>query len=119
MLPRTNRIRLEKEIKSAYRTKYRDSNKLFQTCLSPSTNTEFKLLVVISKKVLRRSNRRNRLRRKIHAIFSNLQFQDRLPNSLNCVIQVKDPKFLKLDLTEMENQILPTVRKLFQNLHSK
>ncbi len=116
MLPKINRIRLEKEIKLSYRTKFRDKSELIQTYLCPNNNQDFKLLVVISKKILRRANMRNRLRRKIHAVFSGLQFQNRLPSNLNCILQVKSPKLIKLGLTEMENEILPTVRKLFQSL---
>ncbi len=119
MLPKTNRIIQEKEIKSVYRTKFRDKNSLFQTYLSPSASHDFKLLVVISKKVLRRANKRNRLRRKVHSIFSKLNFQDRLPNNLSCILQVKSPKLLQLGLTEIENEVLPSVRKLFQNLANK
>jgi ribonuclease P protein component len=119
VLPKTNRIILEKEIKLVYRTKFRDKTSLFQTYLSSNSNPNFKLLVVISKKVLRRANKRNRLRRKIQSIFSKLDYQQRLPNNLSCILQVKSPKLLQLGLTEMENEILPSVRKLFQNLASK
>lgn len=117
MLPKKNRIKLEKEIKSTYRAKFRDKKQLFQTYLTESDDSNFKLLVVISKKVLRRANKRNRLRRKVQSIFSKLDYQKRLPNNLNCIIQVKDAKLLELNLTEIENQILPAVRYLFQKLN--
>lgn len=119
MLPKSSRLVKDYEIKKAYFSKFRTKTELFQFYIRKTEKPEFQLLVVISKKVLKKANRRNRLRRKIQAIFEVLKSSNRLPLGIGCIIQVKSELGLKLKSEDLKQAILPKVTELYQKTLTK
>lgn len=119
MLPKKSRLVKDYEIKKAYFSKYRIKTDLFQIYIRKTENPDFQLLVVISKKVLKKATKRNRLRRKIQAIFEFLKFSKRLPTKISCIIQVKSEASLKLKPEDLKQAILPEITTLYQKTLTK
>ncbi len=119
MLPKLWRLIKEKDIKDTYYSKLRSNSKYSQIYLKKSKLTNFELLVVVSKKIYKKANKRNRIKRKIYAIFEELKTQDRLPSSVACIIQVKNKNILFQQKEEIKTDILPNVSILYKKLITK
>ncbi len=113
MLPKSNRLSKEKEILQAFRTKFRTNTQNTKILLSFEPNTKFKLLVIISKKVFKKANKRARLKRKIFAIFAKLYQQNRIPPNFICVIQVTNKNLLYKKLNDIYDELIPAMSRLF------
>ena len=113
MLAKQNRIVHNKDIKSTINSKFRVKTKYFTVItkknLEPSS---FKLLVIISKKISKRANVRNKIRRRIQAIFENYKSQNFLKQEYNVAIQITNPEIINLTFLELEN-IINTSSKSF------
>jgi ribonuclease P protein component len=107
------RIVHDKDIKQTYLTRYKSRNSLFQTYLRVSDEQQFKLLVVVSKKVHKKANLRNRVRRRISAIFEKLNNSNRLPKNVSAIIQIKSPLLLLLSHDLLHEQVTSEVSKLY------
>ncbi len=115
MLAKTNRLSKDKQIQQAFRTKHRAQTQNARILLSQNQETKFQLLIVISKKVFKKANKRNRLRRKISAIFEDLLAKNRLPPYITCIVQVLKKDLLTKNHNEIYEELIPQISKL----HSK
>jgi ribonuclease P protein component len=106
MLAKQNRIVHNKDIKSTINSKFRIKTKYFTVIskknFEPST---FKLLVIISKKISKRANIRNKIRRRTQAIFEKYQSQNLLQPNFQIAIQITNPEITSLTFLELENII--------------
>lgn len=74
MLAKNNRIVKDKDIKTVLRFNKRFSNvEGLNIMVNFAQLQDFKLLVTISKKIHKKANKRNLLRRRIHAIFEQIK----------------------------------------------
>jgi ribonuclease P protein component len=112
-LSKNNRIVTDREIKAAYMGRFKSRSNLFQTYLSSTNSDKFQLLVVISKKVFKRANMRNRLRRRTTGIFADLQHTNQLPKNIAVIINIKHQNMMKLSPIEMKNLLVEELMKLY------
>jgi ribonuclease P protein component len=106
MLAKQNRIVHNKEIKSTINSKFRYKTKYFTVISKKSIDQkQFKLLVIISKKISKRANIRNKIRRRIQAIFEKYQSQNILNSQFSIAIQITNPEIISLTFLELENII--------------
>jgi len=113
VLPKSNRLSKEKEIYRVFRTKFRTNTQNTRILLSFEPNTKFKLLVVISKKVFKKANKRARLKRRISAIFEKIYQQNRIPPNLVCIVQVINKNLLYKKSNDIYDELIPTMSRLF------
>jgi ribonuclease P protein component len=117
VLPKKNRIVKDLEIKKAFRTKYRLVNQNFGVFIRKNDSENFQLLVVVSKKIFKKANRRNLLRRRIISIFQHLKSTEQLPKSISVIVQVRSKDLISLDYNELKSHILDVTFNLYQKLH--
>lgn len=113
MLPKVHRLSQDKQIQQAFRTKYRYQTENFRIFVSPTQNLEFKLLIIIPKKIFKRANKRNRLRRKVSAVFENLLLNKRLPPQTTCILQITKQNALYKNIKEIQDEVIPQVSNLY------
>jgi ribonuclease P protein component len=113
VLPKQWRLIKDQEIKQTYFTKFRAKSDFTQLYLRKTVHPNFQLLVVVSKKIYKKANKRNRIRRKIESVFENLKFQNRLPPHSACIVQVKDKQILFQSPEQIKQDILPDISKLY------
>jgi ribonuclease P protein component len=116
MLPKHMRLVHKREISQALRAKFKQTTSFCKITLSKIPDDTFKLLVIISKKVSKRAVQRNRMRRRIAAIFQSLKQKQRLPAYLACVIQVTHKDLLHQPQGELDLTITKEVSILFKRL---
>jgi ribonuclease P protein component len=108
------RIVKEQDIKKTYFSRFKSSTLYSQIYLRKTNIQNFQLLVVVSKKVFKKANKRNRVRRKIEAVFEDLKHKNRLPSGTSCIVQVKNKEVLLQDKNQIEQDILPKISDLFK-----
>ena len=113
MLPKKWRLVKDQDIKKTYFTKFQAKSKFSQIYYRKTNNLNFQLLVVVSKKIYKKANKRNRIRRKIESIFESLKFENRLPPRSACIIQVKNKDILFHNQEEIKQDIIPEVSGLY------
>lgn len=116
MLPKNWRIVKDKEIKQVYFSKYKIKTQYALINLKHTTTPNFQLLVVVSKKIYKKANKRNRIKRKIHAIFSDLKNNSRLPTNLACIIQIKNKDIIFQVEDNIRKDILPAISSTYQKI---
>jgi ribonuclease P protein component len=107
------RICNQYDIRTAMKSKITTKTSHFVIKFSHSPLPTFSLVVIISKKVYKRANKRNRVRRKIHAVFEYLHSQNRLPPSIQCVIIVQNKDILFESGKTLENNLTKTLGELY------
>lgn len=112
MLPKAHRIIHTKDILSTLRSRFQSRTKFFYLKLAPS-EANFKLLVIVSKKISKRSYIRNRLRRRIHAIFELMMQSGSLPSNIKLIVQVSNKSLITSSKEELEKDLLDGVSKLY------
>lgn len=115
MLAKKNRISKSRDIDFTYKTKFQFRTEFVKLFLQRNATINFKLLVVISKKVLNKSTNRNTLRRRISAVFENLKTGNRLPPSISLLVLINDSKISLMNKNELEQHILPAVASVFKS----
>jgi len=114
VLPKKNRLVKEIDIQKAFRTKFQLYDEYFGYRLSSNPFNRFRLLVVVGKKIYKKANKRNLVRRRIHSIFEDLYAKNQLPPSTNLIIHVKSKQVIDLDYIQLKNNILSKTNKLYQ-----
>lgn len=112
MLPKNLRLVQTKEILQAMRTKYQTRTNHLHIRLRP-TGGDFRLLVIVSKKISKRANKRNLLRRRVHAIFEELKQKNQLPGNVTIVVQVIKKDLVDLEFSSLKKELLDGVGKLY------
>ncbi len=112
MLPKAYRIVHSKEILQSLRARHQSKTKYFYIKITPSQE-HFKLLVIVSKKISKRSVVRNKLRRRVHAVFEHMKSEGKLPHNVNMIVQVYSKDLIPANHYEMEKDLLDGVAKLY------
>ena len=115
MLAKANRIVHQKQIKLVYSSKYKTRNQ-YWTLISRKIKDQlqFKLLVVISKKISKQANNRNKIRRRIHSIVNQLNSKNPFDNSLSIIIQLQNSSIIKLTFEELQLQVQSSILTVIQ-----
>ena len=113
MLPKINRISAEKEIKQAQFTKFRHKTPFVNLSLKfVGVNNRFRVLVIISKKISKKANQRNKIRRRIHHILEAYFKAENFQIATNWIIQVHNKQILNLKYTELSLDLTSGLDKL-------
>lgn len=106
MLPKSNRLVADKEIKLVYFSKFRNKSKYWTIITrKDKLQLKFKFLVVISKKIAKRSNVRNQIRRRITTIVKNFN----ISSHYSIILQVQNSTIIKLKFEELQDQLQQTL----------
>jgi ribonuclease P protein component len=116
MLSSNQRIKSQGDINSVLKSKLFYVTQYSTIKLASDTAPAFRCMVIVSKKIYKKSNKRNRIRRKIMALFEDLNSQKRLPPYTKCAIRITSKEILHLTKEELNGEILPYVNKLFIKL---
>lgn len=116
MLPKKLRITRSADIKRAFRTRYRYFGDVFRVYISQSREPNFKLLVVVSKKVHKRAHERNRIKRKVHQIFADLHRQGKLPPMTSVVVQATSKNIIERSQSQLRDELIPQVSKIYKKM---
>jgi ribonuclease P protein component len=111
MLPKCNRIVTEKEIKLVYSSKCRHRFNYWNIIIRKNKFQKiYKVLIVISKKIAKKANLRNLLKRRIMDIVQNIDIN----NNYSVIIHIQSSLIIKLKFTNLktalENDILPIIK---------
>ncbi len=117
MLPKDYRLRTDEDIKQAYKTSTKINTKHSLIYLRKTKTSFFQLLIIVSKKIFKKANKRNRIKRKIIAIFEKLKFSNRLPPYLSCIIQVKNKNIILQTQIDIENELIPKIKDEYFKLN--
>ena len=116
MLSKDNRLVTDTQIKNGYRTKFQYKNSHCKFYLSPTEDLNFRLLVVISKKVYKKANKRNRCKRKVYAMYESLKSNNRLPKNIDCIVQIQNKNLLNLKQDDLLDAVVKPVSQLYKKL---
>lgn len=104
MLPKVNRISKEKDVKRALRSRFGTSSDNYKLLLQKNRESNFRFLCVVSKKISKKANKRNRIKRKLYAVVEDyLKNNTQIPN-FDCVIIVTNYAILKKTSLELKEQ---------------
>jgi ribonuclease P protein component len=112
VLPKKSRLVRHKEIQKTYHTKFK-KNTNFSRIFLRKTDSPFKLLIVVSSKINKKANKRNRIKRKINAIFEKMNRERKLPSNVNCIIQVTSKEILFLNQEKIKKDIIENLQDLY------
>lgn len=107
MLPKKNRLRKEKEFQAAYKGK-RIGNKFFSLSYRFSKNKNFRIGIVVGKKVYSKSTDRNKLKRRVREILRK-NFP-KLKQNIDIVL-ISYPKVKDIGFKEIEKNIIDLLEK--------
>jgi ribonuclease P protein component len=94
------------------RTRYQVRTEHFLLKLTDKTD-RFRFLVVVSKKISKRSNVRNLIKRRTHAIFEK-RFRDKsIPSGITIVVLTHNKKIIDTPFLNMEKELLDGVENLY------
>lgn len=114
-LPKYHRIVEEKTIKKTFHSKHRASSKMLNFWLYPN-QSRFRFLVVVSKKISKSAVVRNRIKRRIIALFEQkLKNKEPLGN-FNLSIQVKNKDIIKLSQAELIEDLEPALKYMLRKV---
>ncbi len=119
MLAKKNRLVTDTEIKKALKTKFQKFAKFYSVKISPNEEQQFKLLVIVPKKSIKKANKRNLVKRRIVSIFEELQHKNQLPIGVNLIIHIKSSEIIDLDYIVLKDNILSSVINLYQKYLDK
>lgn len=115
MLAKENRIVKDRDVKKVLKGGVRKEGKFAKfVCFE---TTKFGLLIIVPKKVYKKANKRNRVRRRISGIFESLKFQGKLPNNFLCVVNVKNKDIINQKKEVLEADVLSNLAELYFKAH--
>lgn len=106
-LPKSNRIVKNLDIQNILKKSFTANGDNFKLKFCKNKVSKFRLLVVISKKIAKKANKRNLIKRRIIYIFEKLNSNLKLPNDLDLMITAKNSGVLKLTFEKIVDDILP------------
>lgn len=116
MLPKNYRIQKKNDISSLLKSRRRLSSQHFGIQFNSTQVPNFRLLVVVSKKISKKAVTRNLIRRRIQSVFGELKSVGRLPASLDCAIVVRQPKIQELKWEALKDEVILACRQLMSRL---
>jgi ribonuclease P protein component len=116
MFPKKNRIVTAKDIKNTLYSKFKNRTQYFTITTRKNNNPDsiFKILVIISKKISKRANIRNKIRRRILAIFDQHKFENKLPSNIWLAIQITNPTIIQLTYSELQQIIADNTQPILK-----
>ena len=110
MLAKSHRLSNEKEILKAQRSKFNSSNQHFKAILLKNKLPNSRFCVIISKKVLKRSNQRHRLKRRILGLIEQVIIpKSVLSKTYDVVFFCNNKQGLHLNPTELNDDLLKLI----------
>ena len=106
-LPKSNRIVKDIDIQNILKKSFSTESSYFRAKTRKNELNTFRLLVVVSKKIAKKANQRNLIKRRIIYIFEKLKSNDKLVSSLDMMIIAKNKEVLKLPFVKIVDDILP------------
>jgi len=97
MLPKINRIAKNLEIKKAIRTNFYIKNEYFIISARKNNLNISRLLIIVSKKVYKKANLRNKIKRRLFHVFSDFvktSYKNSLRGNFDFVIRVTSKEIL-------------------------
>jgi ribonuclease P protein component len=127
LFPKSERIVKTKQIQKALKAPFRGSCLFGQILLSHRQDNKnelnqfhgFRVMCIVSKKIHKKANQRNKIRRRLLAIFADLKTKKRLPPNIDCVIIVRNKDILTATFVEYQANIIPAVSNLYQKMSRK
>jgi ribonuclease P protein component len=116
VLAREYRLKVQDEIRVVLRSKTSVKTPHTLIKLLKSELPTFRIAIIISKKIFKRANKRNRIRRKIIALFEHLKCNDRLPPYTSCIIQVQSKLIITKSNEELQSEIIPEMGILYTKM---
>ncbi|MBC7471676.1 MAG: ribonuclease P protein component [candidate division SR1 bacterium] len=113
MLPKDFRLKNQEDIRSVLRSKVSAKTEHTLIKIQISDLPIFRIAIIISKKIFKRANKRNRIRRKVMALFEQLKYNDRLPPYISCVIQIQNKNIIVQDNIQLHSQIVAKIGLLY------
>jgi ribonuclease P protein component len=112
VLPRQNRLLTEKQIFNVFKTKSKNYLDNFTIFLKKNSSKNFRLLVLVSKKVHKKAVQRNKIKRRIVSIFDSKIYKSPKLIGLDCVIQVKKQEIKKMKFLDLKEKVLFNLKNL-------
>ena len=112
MLPKQHRIVRTKDVQSALRSKDKAYTKHARIIVRNTDTQRFRVLVIVGKKIYKKANKRNRIRRKIQAVMEQALLEGDLAHNLDCVIHVTSKEILTSNSEDIKKELLPKVQSL-------
>jgi len=106
-LPKSNRIVKNIDIQSILHKSFTADSNYFKIKAKINHVGKFRLLVVVSKKIAKKANKRNFLKRRIVYLFEKLKHSNKLPDNLDLMIIIKNKEVLDLQFAKIVDDILP------------
>jgi ribonuclease P protein component len=112
VLPKSKRLVTSREILDAMKTKHQLRTNYFHIRIK-KREEGFGFISIISKKISKRANKRNLLKRKSHAVISELLHKKELPHGISVVAQVTQKSALEANYAELKIDLLDGLGKLY------
>jgi ribonuclease P protein component len=116
VLPTDFRLKNQEDIRSVLRSKISAKTAHTLIKIQKSDLPTFRIVIIISKKIFKRANKRNRIRRKVIALFEQLKYNDRLPPFTSCVIQIQNKNIITKTIDELQSEIIPEMSTLYTKM---
>lgn len=104
-----------KKIKIKEENKLKSKEKQEENIKNIKDFHKFRVLCIISKKIHKKANQRNKIRRRFITIFQQLDSQNRLPSNLDLTIIIRTKDILTAKFQDYQ-KIVPTVSRFYQKL---
>lgn len=107
MLAKINKLN-KQDIKSLKNKKYTNKKSVFFNNVSYAENGTEKVCAIISKKNIKKANKRNLLKRKIYFIYSNYIEEIKKKNLINIIYinkNIKEEELNKITFSELRKEI--------------
>lgn len=116
MLPKNFRLKNQEDIRLVLRSKVSVKTEHTLIKIQTSDLPTFRITIIISKKIFKRANKRNRIRRKVMALFEQLKYNDRLPPFISCVIQIQNKNIITQSNIQLHLEIIAKISLLYSKI---
>jgi ribonuclease P protein component len=115
MLPKINRIVTDKDIKATYNSKFKVRSDLFSLITRRNNfQTNFKVLIIVSKKISKKAHDRNKIKHRISAIIQELILESRPNKEFSIIVLAQSKDILTTRYSDLKVKIESSLsRNLF------
>ncbi len=120
MLPKINRIVADKDIKSTYQSKFKVRSNLYSLITRRNKfQTNFKILIVVSKKISKKAHDRNKIKHRISAIIGELILESPPNNEFSIIVVAQSKEIVTTRYFDLKVKLIDSLSKnLFYNQHN-
>jgi ribonuclease P protein component len=111
-LPKEYRIVKDKDIQATLKSPIAANSKYFRLKTRLKTEGNFRLLVVVSKKIHKKACYRNLIKRRVVSIFENLKSKNLLNLNLDLVILTNNKTVLEAKFVDIFTDLMPAYNYL-------